>query len=130
MNGAPRNFPRIKRSYYSCRYGFGQGSCQSDQNIPVVGVGVYLFKSDEVFKSHENFTGISDTPQVLTQIRTAAQCFPVNKLGILYDPTDEDSVLQLKILRAVSEQKNISLFEVAFNPDQRSDIQIRKFWAM
>jgi putative ABC transport system substrate-binding protein len=97
------------------------------KNIPVVGVGVYLFKSDEVFKSHENFTGISDTPQVLTQIRTAAQCFPVNKLGILYDPTDEDSVLQLKILRAVSEQKNISLFEVAFNPDQRSDIQIRKF---
>ena len=61
-----------------------------------------------------------------------------------YDPTDDDSkLIHRETLRSrsylrqylrsirdackVSEQKNISLFEVAFNPDQRSDIQIRKF---
>ena len=41
------------------------------KSIPVVGVGILYFQKDKDFEDHENFTGISDYPQVVNQVRMA-----------------------------------------------------------
>jgi len=96
------------------------------RSIPVVGVGVMNFKKDEAFEDARNMTGITDNPPILTQIRTAARCFPLKNLGILYNPSDDAVVLQLTILRAVAERKGIHLYEVSYNPSKLAGPQIHK----
>lgn len=94
--------------------------------IPVVGVGVMNFKRDKAFSDHRNFTGIMDNPPVLNQIGTARRAFSISKLGILYNPKDEESVLQRDILRDVAERKGIQLYEVSFSSDKAAEPQIEK----
>ena len=56
----------------------------------------------------------------------ARRCFSVSKLGILYNPQDQASVLQVEILRDVAERKGLHLYEVAFSPDKLAAPQIDK----
>lgn len=94
--------------------------------IPVVGVGVMNFKKDKAFEDHRNFTGVMDNPPVLNQIGIARRSFSISKLGFLYNPKNEASLLQLDILRDVAQRKGIHLYEVAFNPDKVAGPQIEK----
>ena len=96
------------------------------KSIPVVGVGVMNFKKDKDFENHHNITGMMDNPAILTQIRMASRCISIQKLGILYNPKDDSSVLQLGILREVAAQKGIQLYEVAYQPDKAAEPQIQK----
>lgn len=96
------------------------------KKIPVVGIGVMNFRKSEAFEDHQNFTGITDNPPVLNQIRMAQRCFPVKELGYLYNPSNDVSVLQLKILREVAMKKGIKLYEVAYHPEQPAAGQIQK----
>lgn len=96
------------------------------KNIPVVGVGVMNFKKDKDFEGHHNFTGMMDTPAILSQIRMAGRCMSLKKLGILYNPGDAAASLQVEILRDVAAQKGLSLYEVAYQPDKAAEPQIQK----
>lgn len=96
------------------------------KNIPVVGVGVMNFKKDKDFEGHHNFTGMMDTPAILSQIRMAGRCMSLKKLGILYNPSDAAASLQVEILRDVAAQKGLSLYEVAYQPDKAAEPQIQK----
>ena len=96
------------------------------KNIPVVGVGVMNFKKDKDFEGHHNFTGMMDTPAILSQIRMAGRCMSLKKLGILYNPGDVAASLQVEILRDVAAQKGLSLYEVAYQPDKAAEPQIQK----
>ena len=96
------------------------------KNIPVVGVGVMNFKKDKDFEGHHNFTGMMDTPAILSQIRVAGRCMSLKKLGILYNPGDAAASLQVEILRDVAAQKGLSLYEVAYQPDKAAEPQIQK----
>lgn len=96
------------------------------KNIPVVGVGVMNFKKDKDFEGHHNFTGIMDTPAILSQIRMASRCMSLEKLGILYNPGDDAASLQVEILRDVAARKGIHLYEVAYQPDKMAAPQIQK----
>ena len=96
------------------------------KNIPVVGVGVMNFKKDKDFEGHHNFTGLMDTPAILSQIRMAGRCMSLKKLGILYNPGDAAASLQVEILRDVAAQKGLSLYEVAYQPDKAAEPQIQK----
>lgn len=96
------------------------------KGIPIVGVGVMNFKKDKDFENHQNITGMMDNPPILTQIRMAARCISIQKLGILYNPKDEAALLQVGILREVAAQKGIQLYEVAYQPDKAAEPQIRK----
>lgn len=96
------------------------------KNIPVVGVGVMNFKEDKDFEGHHNFTGMMDTPAILSQIRMAGRCMSLKKLGILYNPGDAAASLQVEILRDVAAQKGLSLYEVAYQPDKAAEPQIQK----
>lgn len=96
------------------------------KNIPVVGVGVMNFKKDKDFEGHHNFTGMMDTPAILSQIRMAGCCMSLKKLGILYNPGDAAASLQVEILRDVAAQKGLSLYEVAYQPDKAAEPQIQK----
>ena len=103
-----------------------KAAAKATQHIPVVGVGVMNFKKGEDFAGHRNLTGIMDNPPVLTQVRMASRCFPVNQLGILYNPADDSAIFQLKILREVAMQKGIQLYEVAYQPEKPPAPQIQK----
>lgn len=96
------------------------------KNIPVVGVGVMNFKKDKDFEGHHNFTGMMDTPAILSQIRMAGRCMSLKKLGILYNPSDAAASMQVEILREVAAQKGLSLYEVAYQPDKAAEPQIQK----
>lgn len=96
------------------------------KNIPVVGVGVMNFKKDKDFEGHHNFTGMMDTPAILSQIRMAGRCMSLKKLGILYNPGDAAASLQVEILRDVAAQKGLSLYEVAYQPDKAAEPQMQK----
>lgn len=96
------------------------------KNIPVVGVGVMNFQKDKDFEGHHNFTGMMDTPAILSQIRMAGRCMSLKKLGILYNPGDAAASLQVEILRDVAAQKGLSLYEVAYQPDKAAEPQIQK----
>lgn len=96
------------------------------KNIPVVGVGVMNFKKDKDFEGHHNFTGMMDTPAILSQIRMAGRCMSLKKLGILYNPGDAAASLQVEILRDVAAQKGLSLYEIAYQPDKAAEPQIQK----
>lgn len=96
------------------------------KNIPVVGVGVMNFKKDKDFEGHHNFTGMMDTPAILSQIRMAGRCMSLKKLGILYNPGDAAASMQVEILREVAAQKGLSLYEVAYQPDKAAEPQIQK----
>lgn len=96
------------------------------KNIPVVGVGVMNFKKDKDFEGHHNFTGMMDTPAILSQIRMAGRCMSLEKLGILYNPGDDAASLQVEILRDVAARKGIHLYEVAYQPDKMAAPQIQK----
>ena len=96
------------------------------KNIPVVGVGVMNFKKDKDFEGQHNFTGMMDTPAILSQIRMAGRCMSLKKLGILYNPGDAAASLQVEILRDVAAQKGLSLYEVAYQPDKAAEPQIQK----
>lgn len=96
------------------------------KNIPVVGVGVMNFKKDKDFEGYHNFTGMMDTPAILSQIRMAGRCMSLKKLGILYNPGDAAASLQVEILRDVAAQKGLSLYEVAYQPDKAAEPQIQK----
>lgn len=96
------------------------------KNIPVVGVGVMNFKKDKDFEGHHNFTGMMDTPAILSQIRMAGRCMSLKKLGILYNPSDAAASMQVEILRDVAAQKGLSLYEVAYQPDKAAEPQIQK----
>lgn len=103
-----------------------QAMAKVTRKIPVVGIGVMNFKKSEAFEDHQNFTGISDNPPVLNQIRMAQRCFPVKELGYLYNPSNDVSVYQLNILREVAMKKGIRLYEVAYHPEQPAAAQIEK----
>lgn len=96
------------------------------KNIPVVGVGIMNFKKDKDFEGHHNFTGMMDTPAILSQIRMASRCMSLKKLGILYNPSDAAASMQVEILREVAAQKGLSLYEVAYQPDKAAEPQIQK----
>lgn len=96
------------------------------QTLPVVGVGVMNFQKEEVFSGQSNFTGISDMPAILSQIRYAAKCIKMESVGFFYDSTNPESVLQLQLLRKVAERKGLRLYEVDFHTDQSVGPQIKK----
>lgn len=97
------------------------------KTIPIVGVGVFRLRSDPSFENNYNLTGISDMPAVLNQVRMASKIFPINTLGVIFNPKDENAVLQLELLREVGEKKGIRLYEVAFDENTDSAVQIGKF---
>lgn len=99
---------------------------RATRTIPVVGVGVMNFKRDEIYEDHENMTGIADIPAVLNQVKYASKCVPMERLGFLYNSSNEAAVVQLQLLRAVSEQKNLKLYEISFDPTKPSKPQIEK----
>ncbi len=95
--------------------------------VPVVGIGVFRLESDEAFKDHYNLTGIGDMPAVLNQIRMASKVFPIETLGVIFNPDDEESIFQLQILREAGMRKGLKLFEVAFDEKKDLEEQIKKF---
>lgn len=97
------------------------------KTVPVVGVGAFNMRSDPAFEDVPNITGISDVPAILNQVRMAGKFLDLSTLGFFYDPTNENAVLQLKILRSVAERKHIRLYEVAFDPSADLDTQLAKF---
>lgn len=99
---------------------------KATQTIPVVGVGVMNFRKEAAFSGQSNFTGISDMPAILSQIRYAAKCIKIENVGFFYDSTNPESVLQLQILRKVAERKGLKLYEVDFHTDQSVGPQIKK----
>ena len=75
--------------------------------IPAIGVGVFQFRSEPAFQNNDNLTGIADMPAILNQVRMASKIFPIKSLGIIFNPEDEEAVLQLHILREVGEKIKI-----------------------
>lgn len=96
------------------------------KSIPVVGVGVLYFQKDKDFEEHENFTGISDYPQVVNQVRMASRFMKLDPLGVIYNPKDEGALKQVKILRAVAEQKQLKLVEIKYNDSEKAGPQFEK----
>lgn len=97
------------------------------KTIPIVGVGMLPPENNELFENSYNLSGISDLPPVLNQIRMASKLFPLQTVGIIFNPKDEGDLIQLNLLRSVSAKKGIQLYEVAF--DEQEDLlkQIEKF---
>lgn len=127
LEAAAKKFARTKKDMIiAVGTDSAKEAAKVTKSIPVVGVRVMNFKRDKAFADHQNFTGISDNPPVLNQISMARRCFSVSKLGILYNPQDQASVLQVEILRDVAERKGLHLYEVAFSPDKLAAPQIDK----
>lgn len=91
----------------------GMAASQSAKVTPVVGIGILNFKGEEWLNGHENFTGMTSLPNVLTQLATAKRIVPIKSLGILYTEGDPESAVQLTWLRAAASRKNVPLYEVA-----------------
>lgn len=95
--------------------------------IPAIGVGVFQFRSDPAFQNNDNLTGIADMPAILNQVRMASKIFPIKSLGIIFNPEDEEAVLQLHILREVGEKRGIKLFEIALDENIKIENQVKRF---
>jgi putative tryptophan/tyrosine transport system substrate-binding protein len=85
-------------------------------DIPVVFADVYgpvetgLARS--LASTGHNMTGVSSKVPLVTLIKTAQDLKPVRVLGVVYNPKEEGSMLQLKELRKIASQLGISLVEV------------------
>ena len=118
LNGA-RKFARNKKDLIIAVGSLSaKAAAEATGTIPVVGVGVLYFQKNEAYEDFENFTGISDYPLVASQIRMASRFMNLNPLGIVYNPKDEGSLRQVKILRAVAEQKQITLVEAPYEENK------------
>ena len=95
-----------------------KAAAEATKTIPVVGVGVLYFQKNEAYEDFDNFTGISDYPQVVTQVRMASRFMKLDPLGIVYNPKDESSMRQVKVLRAVAEQKALTLVEAPYEENK------------
>ena len=104
-----------------------KAAARATKTIPIVAIGVYQFKTDEEWKDCFNVTGISDSPAILNQLRIASRIFPIKTLGIIYNNQDEESLMQLKLLRNVASKKGIHLYEIAWNDEQDVEQQAMKF---
>lgn len=118
LNGA-KKFARNKKDLLiAIGSPSAKAAAEVTKTIPVVGVGVLYFQKNEAYEDLENFTGISDYPQVVTQVRMAARFMKLDPLGIVYNPKDESSMRQLKVLRAVAEQKALTLIEAPYDENK------------
>lgn len=104
-----------------------KAAARATKTIPIVAIGVYQFKTDEEWKDCFNVTGISDSPAILNQLRIASRIFPIKTLGIIYNNQDEESLMQLKLLRNEVSKKGIHLYEIAWNDGQDVEQQAIKF---
>lgn len=118
LNGA-KKFARNKKDLLiAIGSPSAKAAAEATKTIPVVGVGVLYFQKNEAYEDFENFTGISDYPQVVTQVRMASRFMKLDPLGVVYNPQDESSMRQVKVLRAVAEQKALTLVEAPYEENK------------
>ncbi len=82
------------------------------KSMPVVAAAVYDFRHLEMSEGHMNLTGMTDFIPVGDQLDTAAHVIPIRRLGILFDSSNEVSMMQLKRIRQAASKRGISLYEV------------------
>ncbi len=97
------------------------------KSTPVVGIGILNFRGEEWLDGHDNFTGMTSMPNVLTQISTAKRLVSMKQLGILYSKDDPESMQQLTWLRAAAQRRNLQLYEVAVNPGEKPSARAADF---
>lgn len=97
------------------------------KTLPVVGVNVVHFKTDQTFTSHSNMTGITATSEALAQLRIAEKLFPIHTMGILYNPNNDLAKEQLGYIRRIAGNKGLRLYEVAFTNEEEMLSQLSKF---
>ncbi len=96
-------------------------------SVPVVGIGVLDFKSQDYLSGHENITGMSSVPGVLSQLTAAKRLVKAKKVGILYSEESGDAALALSWLREGAARKNLALYEVAVKKGEKPEEKARAF---
>lgn len=104
-----------------------KAAARATKTIPVVGLDVLHFKTDDAFSFHSNMTGITSTPEALRQLRIAGRIIPLHSIGVLYNPDNETTRPQISTLRRISKNKEIALYEVAFKDEKQLISQLDRF---
>lgn len=86
-------------------------------DIPVIFVDVYGPVETGIAKnmhaSGRNTAGMSSKVPLVTLIKTAMELKPIRALGVIYNPREEGSLVQLKEARRIAAQSGLSLTEVS-----------------
>ncbi len=72
-------------------------------------VEVGLVKSE--LSSERNITGVINIPNIETQITKAYSYIPFKKLGVVYNPLEQNSIVNIDALRNVAKLKDFTLVE-------------------
>lgn len=66
---------------------------------------------DSYVSSNRNITGVLNIPSVEEQVKEAYSYIPFKKLGVIYNPQEQNSITNVNKLRSVSKLKDFSLIE-------------------
>lgn len=97
------------------------------QSVPIVGIGILDFKNQPYLSGHENMTGMSSVPGVLSQLTAAKRLIKAKRVGILYSEGDDDAALALSWLREGAARKNLELYEVAVKKGELPEEKAKAF---
>lgn len=78
-------------------------------NIVADPLGAKLTKS--LASTNSNFTGVSHTVPIATQINVMKQARPLHKLAVLYNPQEKNSRLTLAALKIQAQNQNFTIIE-------------------
>lgn len=97
------------------------------RSVPIVGIGVLDLKNQEYLSGHENITGMTSVPGVVSQLTAAKRLVKAQKVGVLYPEGSDDAALALSWLREGAARKNLALYEIAVKKGELPEEKAKAF---